>query len=103
MFWVTEESLSLPQTYIVLLSQMQERKNIQELVYADAQTDPSLRWAHFIIIVIITKTYLYSFDPLKPHFYTVKLGLTGLCIIFRISAQKHRLWILVRTASARRF
>ena len=25
----------------------------------------------------ITKTYLYNFDPLKPHFYIVKLGLQG--------------------------
>ena len=24
-----------------------------------------------------TKTYLYNFDPLKPHFYIVKLGFTG--------------------------
>ena len=23
---------------------------------------------------VITKTCLYNFDPLKPHFYTVKLG-----------------------------
>ena len=40
----------------------------------------------------ITKTYLYNFDPLKPHFYIVKLGFTGVYIIFVISAQKHRLW-----------
>ena len=40
----------------------------------------------------ITKTYLYNFDPLKPHFYIVKLGFTGVYIIFLISAQKHRLW-----------
>ena len=39
----------------------------------------------------ITKTYLYNFDPLKPHFYIVKLGFTGVYIIFLISAQKHRL------------
>ena len=45
------------------------------------------------------KTCLYKFDPLKPHFYIVKLGLTGVYIIFLISAQKHRLWVLVRTAS----
>ena len=51
----------------------------------------------------ITKTYLYNFDPLKPQFYMVKLGFTGVHIIFLISAQKHRLWVLVRTASARRF
>ena len=24
----------------------------------------------------------YNFDPLKPHFYIVKLGLTGVYIIF---------------------
>ena len=51
----------------------------------------------------ITKILLYNFDPLKPHFYIVKLGFTGVYIIFLISAQKHRLWVLVRTASPRRF
>ena len=50
-----------------------------------------------------TKTYLYNFDRLKPHFYIVKLGFTGVYIIFHISAQKQRLWLLVRTASERRF
>ena len=51
----------------------------------------------------ITKTYLYNFDPLKPHYYIEKLGFTGVYIIFLISAQKYRLWVLVRTASPRRF
>ena len=36
---------------------------------------------------LITKTYLYNFDPLKPHFYIEKLGFTGVYIIFLISAQ----------------
>ena len=35
----------------------------------------------------ITKTRLYHFDPLKPHFYIVKLGFTGVYIISFISAQ----------------
>ena len=35
----------------------------------------------------ITKTCLYNFDPLNPHFYVVKLGFTGVYIIFLISAQ----------------
>ena len=35
----------------------------------------------------ITKTRLYNFDPLKPHFYIVKLGFIGVYIIFLISAQ----------------
>ena len=30
----------------------------------------------------ITKTCLYNFDPLKPHFYITKLGLTGVYIVF---------------------
>ena len=46
---------------------------------------------------------LYYVDSLKPHFYIVKLGFTGVYIIVLISAQKHRLWVLVRTASLRRF
>ena len=36
---------------------------------------------------VITKTCLYNVDPLKPHFYIVKLGFTGVYIIFHISAQ----------------
>ena len=53
-------------------------------------------------ICTITKTDLYNFDPLKPHFYIVKVGFTGVYIILLISAQKRRLWALVRTASPRR-
>ena len=40
-----------------------------------------------ILVIHITKTYLYNFDPLKPHFYIVKLGFIGVYIIFLISAQ----------------
>ena len=32
----------------------------------------------------ITKTRLYNVDPHKPHFYIVKLGVTGVYIIFLI-------------------
>ena len=60
-----------------------------------------LLWSHEADY--ITKTRLYNFDPLKPHFYIIKLGFTGVYIIFLISAQKHRLWVLVRTASPRLF
>ena len=35
----------------------------------------------------ITKTCLYNIDPLKPHFYLVKLGFAGVYIIFLIFAQ----------------
>ena len=40
----------------------------------------------------ITKTCLYNFDPLKPHFYIVKLGFTGVYISFHISAQNIDCW-----------
>ena len=46
----------------------------------------------FFIFDNITKTYLYNFDPFQPHFYIVKLGFTGVYVIFLISAQKHRMW-----------
>ena len=51
--------------------------------------------------IYIAKTCLYNVDPIKPHFYIVKLGFTGVYISFPISAQKRRLWVLVRTASPR--
>ena len=41
--------------------------------------------------------------PLTPHFYIVKLGFTGVYIFVLIFALKHRLWVLVRAASLRRF
>ena len=33
-------------------------------------------YAQMCTKMLITKTYLYNFDPLKPHFYIVKLGFT---------------------------
>ena len=36
----------------------------------------------------ITKIYLYNFEPMKPHFYIVKLAFTGINIFFLISAKK---------------
>ena len=37
--------------------------------------------------VLITKTDPYILDPLKPHFYIVKLGFTGVYIIFLVFAK----------------
>ena len=45
---------------------------------------------HIIICNRITKTRLYNFNPLKPHFYMEKLGFTWVFIIVLIAAQKHR-------------
>ena len=38
-------------------------------------------------LLIITKTCLYNFDTLKPHFYIVKPGIAEVQVIFLISAQ----------------
>ena len=35
-------------------------------------------------VLLITTTHLYNFDPLKPHFYLVKLGFTEVYSIFLI-------------------
>ena len=61
----------------------------------------NLVWLHKWFELSITKTGLYNFDPLKPHFYIVKLGFPRVYINVLISAHKHRLWVLVRTASQR--
>ena len=49
----------------------------------DVKANLCLRRGH----MSITRTRLYNFDPLKPHFYIVKLGFTGVYINFLISAQ----------------
>ena len=41
-------------------------------------------------LIFITKTYLYNFDPLKSHFYIVKLGFTGVNIIFLFLLKKKK-------------
>ena len=46
------------------------------------------------LCIMKTRLHVYNFEPLKPHFYIVKLGFTGVYIIFLISAQKHRLSVL---------
>ena len=43
--------------------------------------DKTLNNFNLQALFTITKTYLYNFD-LKPHFYIVKLGFTGVCIVF---------------------
>ena len=72
------------------LENIQEKPQPQNIVYQLHQED-------------ITKTRLYTFDLLKPHFYIVKLGYTGIYIILLIFSQKHGLLVLVRTASPGRF
>ena len=76
--------------YLILTT---NNKSLDHIVEMGSWSGPSLsaRARH------ITKTY--NVDPLKPHFYIVKLGFTGVNIIFLVSAQNHRLLVFVRTAS----
>ena len=84
---------------------LQKRKVLSE-VYDQPASGREGWWRTYIrvrLVFVFFPQDLYNIDPLKPHFYIVKLGFTEVYIIFLISAQKHRLWVLVRTASARRF
>ena len=38
------------------------------------------------IYIYISKTCLYNFESLKPHFYIVKLGFTGVYIVFLLKS-----------------
>ena len=49
---------------------------VRTLVYCQCHDLPKS------VTEIITKTCLYNFDPFKPNFYIVKLGFTGVYIIF---------------------
>ena len=49
---------------------------------------PKFTIVYAVACLIITKTCLNDFDSLKPHFYIVKLGFTGIYIIFLIFGQK---------------
>ena len=65
---------------------------IQMLIIEDAREATEIQpvpvWlASPPVSSFITKTCLYNVDPLKPHFYIVKLGFTGVYTIFHISAQ----------------
>ena len=110
--WISPESGRLRFKYwgskflrarVVVLYKMVKRSSYVSFTLRGLDT----MWifCHFFLqgIQYITKTYLYNFNPLKPHFYRVKLGFAGVYIIFLISTQKHRWWVPVRTASPRRF
>ena len=75
-----------------LLEQLEPRHSVLLESFVDTLT-PKMT-GMLDISKYIRKTYLYDFDPLKSHFYIVKLGFTGvyMYIIFLISAQKQRLW-----------
>ena len=49
------------------------RKNVADLAGVETATS----WSNWDTEVFIKKTNLYNFEPLKPRFYIVKLGLQG--------------------------
>ena len=51
--------------------------------------DPCASQSYIVHYHVIMKTCLYNFDLLKPHFYIVKLGFTGINIIFLILLKKN--------------
>ena len=75
------ELTSQPQSIIV--SNILARVSISYKI-ACAKSDQSLQGQGNNAI---TQTCLYYFDPLKPHFYKVKLGFTGVYFIFLISVK----------------
>ena len=79
---ITLFSAPLPKRFKAILSAL---KLIQRSHFVEIDAFTLIEryfWSKFI-----TTTYLYNFDPLKPHFYIVKLGFTGVYFIFLISAQ----------------
>ena len=48
----------------------------------ETRNTPKHKNSRLDFIRLITNTYLYNFDPLKPHFYIVKLGFTGYTLFF---------------------
>ena len=54
------------------------RKGIFRVCASCKNADQSVKLHSLIMAFAITKTCLYNFDPLKPPFYIVKLGFTGI-------------------------
>ena len=56
------------------------RRKVTLFLYAHRMWAVLLTTAY--VIYLITKTCLYKVDPIKPHFYIVKLGFTGDTLFF---------------------
>ena len=66
---------------LLTVIELQLHKNAENIYIEMQKMYP---WRNKCAIITITKTRLYSFDPLKPQFYTVKLQFTEVYIIFLI-------------------
>ena len=67
------------------------------VVRGEAQCDALVQIQRNIML-----TGLSNVNTPTPHFYIVNMGFTRV-YVFLIFALKHRLWVLIRTASMRRF
>ena len=67
---------------VIILFCLQKLKNQNKYLWTGKSSKDADQPAHNI-----TNTHLYNFDPLNPQFQIVKLGLTGVYIIFDISAK----------------
>ena len=91
--WKTKEDTSRVIFYVSFILNMSRVYNITCALSKDS-CQPSINavWSEpspstyrcFGSLTYITKTYLYNFERLKTHFYIVKLGFTGVYIIFLI-------------------
>ena len=61
---------------------------VENTIFAHATTKIQVSLRVRAVLLFITETDLYNFDPLKPHFYIVKLGFIVVYIIFLISARR---------------
>ena len=88
--------------------------DITRTYYRDVFTIPAYRRVNVICLfglanatcpkyIFIRKRCPWNKYPLKPHFYIEETGVCKGIHIFHIFAPKYRLWVLVRTASPRRF
>ena len=89
----------LKQKYVSLLKPRMPGTKSRRIVDSEVKTPTIISFIYALLLkknlykidlilllsVFITKTYLYNSDPLKPHFYIVKLGFIGVYIIFLIS------------------
>ena len=80
---VDPDQLACPDLHGLSLNMWLSIKNLDQVIWLAGNQ----KWAWHLNLFSIKKTCLCNFDPLKPLFYIVKLGFTGVHIIFIIFAR----------------
>ena len=86
--------------YTVAILYIQTEKSCNRLCLEKVSTKRYLVGCGSINSSPSSRKHAYMFDPLRPHFYKVKAGVNRGIHYFSYFCSKHRLWVLVRTASA---